>query len=109
MHSGSGCQTVIYEDHGATTNVWRRPAASVKALVRCQLRLLSCSNRIDQKLRKPEALCDLIVVNTHATSGDRAHFQFLVSRSTELAHDEDIQACTERASNFVPDQYTPSR
>ncbi len=79
-HRGSGRQTVIYQDHGPTTNIGRWTTAAIEALASRQLLLLLCRDRVDHIARDAQAIHDLIIEDAHPAGCDGAHRQLLVAR-----------------------------
>jgi hypothetical protein len=86
-----------------------RATAAVETLAPGQLVLLLCRNRINQMLRQPEMMHELVIEYTHAACRNSAHRQLLVSGDAQLAHDKNVERGVKRAGDFIRDRHAAAR
>jgi hypothetical protein len=66
-------------------------------------------DRIDDMLGDAKTFNELIVEHEYATRSNRTHRQLLVAGDAKLAHDKNVQRCTERTGHFIPDGHAAAR
>jgi hypothetical protein len=100
---------IVHQNHCATANVGKWTTTAVEALATRQLLLLTRRDRFDHMLGDAETCHELIVEHAHATCGDGAHCQFLISGDAKLADDKNIQRYVKRACHFISHGHAATR
>jgi len=108
-HRGPGREPVVHQDHGLAGHVGRRLAGPIAPLAPVQLLLLRGGDRGQLGIGHPEAFHDRAVHHPDAPGRDGSHGQLRVGGDAELAHDEDVERCPQRAGHFVSDRHPAPR
>src|SRR5258707_4878645 len=106
-HRRAGCQAIVYENDSPVAYVWGRKIIAEQLLSSFQLILFSLSYLLDDTVRDSQHVHNMLINYVHTSCSDSAHSQFLVTRHTEFAYDEDIQRSLQRLCHFKSDRHPP--
>jgi hypothetical protein len=99
-HGASGRQPIIHQDDRSTTDIRRRPIASIQSLELLELRILLGGDMLNNFQRHGERFHDIVIKDPHASRRNRAQGQLWLIGQSQLPNIEYLQWCPESTGDF---------